>query len=1515
MTQSIQNTALPPVLVLNSYTGEAPRNQPAYTISPPSSRETLRHQGDSQLVQSLGPAPFDHPLSGPDSLFNVPPHSTLGLWLKQLDDALRTPDFKQWMKANNISTSNVQFHPGPNTLEVTVDGQAKTFSLDDHSGFAAVAGPLIQAVQALGFWPPSSGRLLDYPSKPYDVASAQDVLRFYGISQADSNALNTTARKQTFAPITDTDPLRGAAALAAQQRVVGDSHDRHHLIAGLARLLAGLPAPPETLLALARGLNSSQISVHPGSSYSQEHHNGMAARASLAQVLQASGRRPPKTSGQLKRLLRDLKAAGPPNPVDLREKSRYAQRLQSMQNALPNVRNEAKKWAEEIIFTLTGRKVDADTVFLNRFYNADSAPTVTGWEHLGTEPLRSQRLPDALLSNFGEQDWTPGVLDQDAGLYTVGTGESKKRGYGVHNQFPLTPSRLMHESWKTDFQELTATRQARFWKDHGDDYRMALKGNFVAQARQQRMAYEKASPAEREKMPPEQRFTHDDYQWVMGAASNLPLKEHRPLTVEQLKATAPVKVSTHVFDINGFQSSDILRFTGHDETYRSVRDRRDGVQILYIPGHQPAFLRFDSLEKMDQWVAEQGKDPDKLKALASHFSLRDRQDNDNGFWTGLKTFFTGDDQSNKGVDRALKYLGSGYWDNLEGTVIDQANVRIQGDVFSAMTDAARKRMTSDTDIAIKSNSEVTRDTWLNDVTAAAGLVTKLAVIGEPVVVGIAAATGLAETALGAEKAYSGDTQAERRQGASAALDGVLNTLFAVAGGTDPVASDPFDLPRERPAVLPLRNEVFSDGQRAQVIDHALTPNAYTLPRTNGYDLVDGDRIYRYRDSRPGELTDLQAQEPAQPLDDFEAICPAPAAGRRVRRGANDECFAKILNDLPEPKAQLQALEHVRLFPSKPSLFSKDRWVIHEKRLHKMLETDIGSQLVPVNDAKRITYKRQVRGKLVADPGFGFYPGNTLGPLAEQTRVVKLNKISEAVDDQRQLRAVVVTSGTQPYLVVEADTAEFYYAPLDKKQTGDITFKKCSPTELDLVQGYRQFLGLNHSTQALDADFIALPKLKGVYPQLEAAGYAKADVDELKQLCKALTDEQQREVVYQLQRAKAITPPDVALRPQQVSALEKPADFARWPAARQNRFYAENAKAQVQQALKATGLGPGNQLRSANDLARADAADMTLNWLRRTADLRAPNGPDLIMKTGAGNCGEMALLSRDIIGKSGGKAAEWRAGDAHAFTVIGGPPGPVSATTDFAGPAWADAWVVDPWADIACPASEYTQQLQATMAKWDAAGLKIRQGGQANMSPLDPDWIDTLVKQPKRPYELSRPRNAKAPAVRPPSLQPAAPVHVAMGESTTLSNNHAPLSTRSLSDCSALAVLSDWNGSTYQTRTLMHLTGSNLELGLRDGNAQQLLDNLLASLNKGGRVILVGGVNTQSTQGLATVIGQTLNGQQPLNALLKERPGVTVTIASSAGITVNADGTFELIEGTGKGVLPPKELRAIFDRID
>ncbi|MDQ0981013.1 dermonecrotic toxin domain-containing protein [Pseudomonas synxantha] len=682
-------------------------------------------------------------------------------------------------------------------------------------------------------------------------------------------------------------------------------------------------------------------------------------------------------------------------PSIARQKADYKQLLQATHNALPSVRDEAKKWAEEMLLKLTGLNVDADKVFLNRFQQAQSANTATGWEHLGEEPTISQALPDALLGNFNEHDSLPGVLDQQAGLYKTGRGQSTKGGYGAHNQFALAPSQLMHESWKSDFQAHMTGKLEHFWRDHGDDYRICLKGEFVYQARQQLKGYERASPAEREQMPAEQRFTRADYRLVMGAVANLPLDENQALSVDQLRAQAPVKgvVLTHLFDINGLPANDILRFTAVDDgPARQLGDRRDGVQILYIPGHQPAFLRFDSLTAMDQWVAAQGRDADKRKALQAHFPLRDRQDNGVGFWSDIKAFITGDHQSNKGVDTALSYLGSGYWDSLEGTVIDSANVRIQGDVFSVIKDATQQRMTSDADIMIKSNSEVTRDTWLNDLTVAAGLAAKFAVIGEPIAVGAAVVTGFTETLLGTEKALSGDTQAERRHGAMTALDGALNTLFSAAGGT---TREP---PLEQPSTIAVRPELFADGQQALVIEHPLSATAYTLPRANGYDLVDRNRVYRYLYSRPGELTDLESTAHTAPLEGFEAFCPVPGLGGRVRRGANDECFAKVIADLPDAERALQALEHVRLFPSRAGLFKRARTVVYEKRLHEWVEGETGAKLVPVANGERITYRSRVQGQVIADPGFGFYAGHGARALAEDTRVVKLNSISKASDD-------------------------------------------------------------------------------------------------------------------------------------------------------------------------------------------------------------------------------------------------------------------------------------------------------------------------------------------------------------------------------------------------------------------------------------------------------------------------------------------------------------------------------------
>ncbi|WP_457415546.1 dermonecrotic toxin domain-containing protein [Pseudomonas sp. SDO524_S393] len=529
---------------------------------------------------------------------------------------------------------------------------------------------------------------------------------------------------------------------------------------------------------------------------------------------------------------------------------------------LPNTREEAKKWAEKLIFQLTGKHVDADTIFLNRFktastpLSADSA-TVTGWEHPGEEPYSSLRLPDALLKNFNEHDGVPGNLDLDAGLYLDGPGQSTKGGYGAHNQFPLAPSALMHASWKTDFQAEMTQKIDHFWSTQSENYEVAIKGEFVYQARKQLKANDARSPAERALQAPEHKFTRDDYRLVMGAASNLPVDEYAPLTIEQLKAGNPDKGTTraHAFSLHGFTSSDMVRFSA-----------ADGRQVLSMPGAEPAFLRFDSLEKLNQWVVDQTKDPKKREDLLSHFPLIYRQDHEAGFGARAAKvlmpilWFTHVGEKTEGLSTLFDKMSTG---KLKDPAIDDSHSKIEGDVFHTVTTSTKERMKSDADTVIKSNSEVIRDTWLNDITVAAGLLAKLAPIAPPVAVA-AVITGLTELTLGAEKASSGDTEAERKDGASKAFDGVLNTLFSV--GASGRVEDPFKLSEENPAAPPpgespqVENpqprgpKSLSDANRLQP-SQAGNISAYAVP--DGESLIEnatrnGKGIYQVKDDVSGE---------------------------------------------------------------------------------------------------------------------------------------------------------------------------------------------------------------------------------------------------------------------------------------------------------------------------------------------------------------------------------------------------------------------------------------------------------------------------------------------------------------------------------------------------------------------------------------------------------------------------------------------------------------------------------------
>jgi hypothetical protein len=472
------------------------------------------------------------------------------------------------------------------------------------------------------------------------------------------------------------------------------------------------------------------------------------------------------------------------------QKLAYTKLATGVAQAMPNLRAQAKQLAENILREHLPKDqlaklepLDADKLYLHRFHGGvTEARARSGWEHPGEEPHNSKTLTEAVLSNFSEHDWDPGELDSNGGIYTEGPGQSKKNGYGAHNEFPFSPSVFMRGVWSANFQGIATKKIDEFWNTHESDFRAVAKGEFVNQARQQLKAFEAKSPTEQTLLADEHKFSRDDYKLVMGAVSNVAADENTPITVDQLRAEAPAKgkLRAHAFDINGYPSN-IIRFADLDDgQYNYENNRRDGRQILWLAGATPAFLRFDSLKKMDDWVVDQAKDPQKRAALASHFSAYNRQD--------------GGAFGKYGVDSSLAHLASGDWENWEGKTIDRGDIKIENDVFTHLKDEAKARMTSDADTAIKSDSEVSRDTWLNDISVGAQLFAKLAPLGWPLAAA-AVGTGLTEVALGAEKAGSGDTQAERKDGAWKTFDGTLNTLFSA--GASGAAKDPFELPQEK----------------------------------------------------------------------------------------------------------------------------------------------------------------------------------------------------------------------------------------------------------------------------------------------------------------------------------------------------------------------------------------------------------------------------------------------------------------------------------------------------------------------------------------------------------------------------------------------------------------------------------------------------------------------------------------------------------------------------------------------
>lgn len=397
--------------------------------------------------------------------------------------------------------------------------------------------------------------------------------------------------------------------------------------------------------------------------------------------------------------------------------------------SFPDLQKTARETASEIVLELTGKHADPDKLYLHGFSSASTSHTsFTGWEHHDA-PTFSATLTEMVLRNFDSRRQELQSIDFNVnmGVYTDGRDGDF---YGAGNDFPLPVSAFRDAVWAKDMQAVFSRKLEQFWSSHEDDVRLLSKAQFLIEIDAAKNAG---------------RISDGAYRAILSSTAPEVL-DGEELSSAELAAThrpSPEAPALR-FDVNGYTSSDMVRFK-----------TPEGGIVLYSPGEHPALQQFETEAKERDWVLAQARSESGLPALERHFSLYNRQD-------GI---------TYTGANNGLKKLAAGTWTS----GINIKNEHIQQDIFADMVQQMRDRSLSDANTLIKSDSEVTRDMWLDDVKAFNSVFWPILMVvpGGPVTL---TTSMVGELGLEADKATNGDTYDERSAGAKQAMS-TAGTIF------------------------------------------------------------------------------------------------------------------------------------------------------------------------------------------------------------------------------------------------------------------------------------------------------------------------------------------------------------------------------------------------------------------------------------------------------------------------------------------------------------------------------------------------------------------------------------------------------------------------------------------------------------------------------------------------------------------------------------------------------------------
>lgn len=567
---------------------------------------------------------------------------------------------------------------------------------------------------------------------------------------------------------------------------------------------------------------------------------------------------------------------------------------------------------------------------------------------------------------------------------------------------------------------------------------------------------------------------------------------------------------------------------------------------------------------------------------------------------------------------------------------------------------------------------------------------------------------------------------------------------------DEAANRPYGPPLENfipDSSIALERTTFSDGSTAFANSPLFNENSHAIQRSLFTDVVVGDKVYRFDPARPTVLEALTSPTYNKELADFEDVC---SIGNRAKRSPHP-CFSKIIqNRRTRAEKQLQSIEHKRLHPSRAAS-GGIRKVVHERRVFTIVDNGNTQKLVPSPLTQPLLFRSTTKGSIINDQHFGLPSKQVDAQLESKTRVVRIDGIVHGIEDQRDARGFLVNydhqnGGMKTYLVVESDAGLFYYCEYDTATVNNFVLKKldfrfADSLDSGLIKQHGKLKDqyLKAVGQPINNHFVALPPLDSIYMDLvHYKDYTLQKIEDLKAKVALLTDEKKREFVLAVWNQGKGRNVEVAVQAIKVEPITKPPSFNLLSAADQNKFYAEAAKSKVDAQFEATGLGSANKVVANDpiDMRRQVLAEPVVIWSYKRID--SPEAADLILRTGAGNCDQVAWTAKKIIDESGGIAEIWQM-PGHTFTVVGVPRGTITKTVDFSEPAFENAWVVDPWGGFSCPANLFTRRLDLEMMAWKTEGKMLLapdsldpNGPMVWESPTDAEWINDILNAEKTP---------------------------------------------------------------------------------------------------------------------------------------------------------------------------------------